>query len=69
MGTPHIQTFIQGVPNVAQGKQIRLAYMRTQVQSLASLSGLWIQHCRELLCRSQTQLEFHIAVAVAVAVV
>ena len=26
--------------------------MRTQVQSLASLSGLRIQHCRELWCRS-----------------
>ena len=30
--------------------------MRTQVRSLASLSGLWIWCCRELWCRSQTQL-------------
>ena len=36
-----------------------------QVQFLAWLSGLRIWHCCELWCRSQTQLEFHIAVAVA----
>ena len=30
--------------------------MRIQVQSLASLSGLRIQHCCELWCRSHTQL-------------
>ena len=38
--------------------------MRTQVQSLALLSGLRIQHCLELWCRSQTWLESHVAVAV-----
>ena len=38
---------------------------RTQVQSLASLSGLRILHCRELWCESQTQLGSGIAVAVA----
>jgi len=37
--------------------------MRTQVQSLASLSGLTIWHCRELWCRSQMGLGSHIAVA------
>jgi len=30
--------------------------MRTQVQSLASLSGLRIWHCHELWCRSQMRL-------------
>ena len=33
---------------MAQQKQIGLASMRTHVQSLASHSGLRIQHCREL---------------------
>ena len=42
--------------------------MRTQVQSLALLIGLRIQHCYELRCRSQTQLGSLLAVAVAVAV-
>ena len=36
-----------------------------QVRSLASLSGLRIQCCQELRCRSQTWLESGIAVAVA----
>ena len=38
-----------------------------QVPSLASPSGLRIQHCRELWCRSQMQLGSRTAVAVAVA--
>ena len=42
--------------------------MRTQVQFLASLSGLRVQSCRELWYRSQTRLVFHVAVAVAAAV-
>ena len=33
-----------------------LASMRTWVQSLASLSGLRIQHCHELRCRWQMWL-------------
>ena len=41
--------------------------MRTQVQSLASLSRLRIQHCHELWCNLQTWLVFHVAVTVAVA--
>ena len=36
-----------GVPVVAQWKQIWLVTMRLQVQSLALLSGLEIQHCHE----------------------
>ena len=71
MGSWHwdesVQTFLKqsyGVPVVAQRKWIWLASMRTQVQSLASLSGLRIRHRHELWCRSQIQLWSHIAVAV-----
>ena len=39
--------------------------MRLQVQFLASLRGLRIQHCRELWYRSKTWLGSGIAVAVA----
>ena len=35
---------------MAQQKQIQLGTMRLQVQSLATISGLRIQHCRELWC-------------------
>ena len=52
------------VPVVGQWKQIRLGTMRLQVQSLASLSGLKIRHCRELWCRSKTRLRSGVAVAV-----
>ena len=37
-----------GFPIVVQWKQIQLGTMRLQVRSLASLSGLRIQRCREL---------------------
>ena len=37
-------------------KRIRLGTMRSQVHSLALLSGLRIWHCRELWCRSQKWL-------------
>ena len=49
---------------MAQQKLIQLVSVRMQIQSLASLSGLRIQRCRELWCRSQMWLRFHIAVAV-----
>ena len=39
--------------------------MRLQVPSLALLSGLRIRPCRELWCRSQTQLRSGVAVALA----
>ena len=39
--------------------------MRTQVRSLASLSGLRIKRCHELWCRSQLWLRSSVAVAVA----
>ena len=38
--------------------------MRIQVQSLPSLSGLWIRCCCKLWCRSQTQLRSGVAMAV-----
>ena len=53
-----------GVPVVAQWKRIQLGTMRLRVQSLALLSGLRIQRCRELWCRSQMQLRSVVAVAV-----
>ena len=56
---------MNGVPAMAQWKRIWLASMRTQVRYLASLSGLRIQHCHELWCRSQMRFRFLIAVAVA----
>ena len=49
---------------MAQRKQIRLVSMRTQVQSLASLSGWRILRCRELWCGSQTRLRSLVTVAV-----
>ena len=49
------------VPIVAQWKQTGLISMRMQLWSLASLSGLRIQHCHELGCRSQTRLRSRIA--------
>ena len=57
--------FYDGVPFMAQWKRILLASMRTQVRSLASLSGLSIRRCHELWCRWQTQLGSGIAVALA----
>ena len=53
------------VPVISQQKQIQLVTMRMKVQSLALLSGLRIQHCCELWCRSQTWLGSYIVVAVA----
>ena len=51
-----LKIIILGVPIVAQWKQIWLVSMRTQVRSLASLSGLRIPHCHELWCRLKTDL-------------
>ena len=47
------KTLCHGVPTMARQKQIYLVSMRTQVQSLASLSELRIWCCHELWCRSQ----------------
>ena len=49
---------------VAQQKQNQLVSTRMRVRSLASLSGLKIQRCRELWCRLQRWLGSGIAVAV-----
>ena len=54
-----------GFPVVAQQKRIWLVSVRTQIRSLALLSGLRIWHCHELWCRSQTWLRSNVAVAVA----
>ena len=60
-----MKTEAEGVPIVAQRKQIQLGTMRLQVRSLASLSGLRIQHCCELWYRSQMRLGSCVAVTVA----
>ena len=54
-----------GIPVVAQRKGIQLRTMRLRVQSLDSLSGLGIQRCSELWCRSQMWLRSSVAAAVA----
>ena len=58
------QKIILRVPVVAQQKRIQLGTTRLQVPSLASLSGLRIQHCRELWYRSQMSLGSDVAVSV-----
>ena len=50
------QNHNEGVPVVAQQCQIQLVSMRMWVQSLALISGLRIQCCCELCCRSKMQL-------------
>ena len=61
-----IKTTLRRIPIVAQQKQIWLASMRTQVCSLALLSGSRVQHCHELWYISpQTWLGSGIAVAMA----
>ena len=52
---------------VVNESNYQLGTMRLQVRSLALLSGLMIQHCCELWCRSQTRLGSCIAVALAYA--
>ena len=56
-----------GVPIMAQRELIQLVSMRMQVRSLALLSGLRIQRCLELWCKSQMWLRSGVAVLVAVA--
>ena len=58
-----IKKCIVGVPIVAQQKWIWLGTLRLWVRSLTLLSGLRIQHCCELWCRSQMQLRSCVAVA------
>ena len=54
MGMRKSRKVTWGVPVVAQQKRNQQGSMGTQVKSLASLSGLRIQGCSELWCRSQT---------------
>ena len=44
-------------PSWLSGNKSDLVSMRMHVQSLASFSGLRIQHCRELCCRLQCSLD------------
>ena len=55
---------IIGAPIMVHWKWIQLISIRRRVQSLASLSGLGIQNCRELWCSSQTWLRSWVTVAV-----
>ena len=54
---------VSGIPVVAQWQWIRPVSMRTQVRSPVLLSGLRLQHCRELWCRLQMQLGSRVAVS------
>ena len=49
---------------MAQQQRTQLVSMRTQVRSLASLSGLRIQRCCELWCRLKMWLGSGLALAV-----
>ena len=62
---PELIPYLAGVPIMVQWKRIQLGTKRFRVRSLALLSGLRIEHCCELWCRSQTQLRSCVAVAVA----
>ena len=55
---------MQGVPSVAQQKQIQLVSTRMRLRSLAPLSVLGTWHFGELWCRWQMQFRSCIAVAV-----
>ena len=59
-----IQKDVQGVPIVAQQKEICLLCMRIQVRSLASLSGLRIWSCPELWYSVQMRLSSGVAMPV-----
>ena len=48
-----------------QVKDLTIVSVRVQVRSLASLSGLRIQHCHKLQRRSKMRLRSSVAVAVA----
>ena len=52
---------------MAQQKRIQLGNMKLQIRFLASLSGLRIQQCLELWCRSQMWFGSHVAVALVLA--
>ena len=60
-----IKVSVHGVPVVVQWLTNPLGTMRLRVRSQPLLSGVTIQRCRELWCRSQTQLGSRVAVALA----
>ena len=64
VGTPTfiLINIISGEFLLAQQKRIQLVTMRLQVQYLTLLSGLRIQRCHDLWCRSQTLLRFYVVV-------
>ena len=55
--SPTIKDIKKGVPIVAQWQRIGLGSMRTWVRSLASLSGLRIQHCCGLCPAAATLIQ------------
>ena len=57
----------KGVPVVAQWKRTWLVTVRTEIQSLALVSGLRIWRCHEMCCRSWARLGSGVAVAVVCA--
>ena len=64
IGIMHFKVML-GVPVVAQGLMNPTSIHEDTVGSLGLLSGLRIQRCRELWCRSQRRLGSGVAVAVA----
>ena len=62
---PNFEIVLHGVPIVAQRKWIQLGTMRLRVRPLALVSGLRIQPCHEMWCRSQMRLGSCVDVAVA----
>ena len=61
----HLKRGRRKIPLWLSGLRTRLVSMSMWVPSLASLSGLRIQHCYELWCRSKAWLRPCVAVAVA----
>ena len=59
----YVKKAIVEFPLWFSGKQTQLASMTMQVGSLALLSGLRIQCCRELWCRLKMRLGSGVAVA------
>ena len=67
MGTENrwLEVNLHSIPIVAQRLTNLMVSMRMRVQSLVSLSGLGIRHCRELWCGPQVGLGSCTAVAMA----
>ena len=61
---PIVKVNNKGVSVMVQQKWIWLVSMKMQVWPLALLSGLKIQYCRDIQCRSMTRLRSGVAVTV-----